>query len=183
VSAEQHVAPREWAQMSGGRTAAVTFLAGVAALGCVVRFGFGARGLIDAFVAAVLVVLAVIDFEHRILPNVIVLPAALVVYLAQVASFPHHALQWTLAAVGCALFFFVTLLVYPAGLGMGDVKLGLLLGAALGKAVVAALFVGLVASGVVGIAFLLAQGSAARKKAIPLGPFLAGGALVVLYFG
>ncbi len=169
--------------MSGARTAVVVFVAGLAALGCVVRFGWSARGLIDAFVAAVLVVLAAIDLERRILPNVILLPAAAIVYLAQLAFFPHHALEWTAAALGCALFFLVTLLVYPAGLGMGDVKFGLLLGAALGKSVIAALLFGLLGSGVFGIALLLVQGAAARKKAIPLGPFLAAGALLVLFFG
>jgi prepilin signal peptidase PulO-like enzyme (type II secretory pathway) len=64
---------------------------------------------------------------------------------------------------------------------MGDVKLGLLLGALLGASVVAALVVGLLGSGLVGVAFLLREGVAARKKAIPLGPFLAAGALIVLY--
>ena len=173
----------EWTQMSGPRTALVTFGAVVAGLACILRFGLGARGLIDAIVASVLVVLAAIDLERRILPNVIVLPAAVVVYAAQMAFFPHHALEWTIAAVGCAVFFFVTLLVYPAGLGMGDVKLGLLLGAALGWGVVGALFFGLLASAVVGVAILLREGVGARKKAIPLGPFLAAGALVVLFFG
>ena len=166
--------------MGGAKTAAVTFAACIAALVCLVRFGFSARGLIDAFAAAVLVVLAVVDFRCRILPNVVVLPAAAIVYIAQMAFFPHHALEWTVAAVGCAGFFLATLLAYPAGLGMGDVKLGLLLGAALGKTVVAALFLG---AALVGGALLLTQGSQARKKAIPLGPFLAAGALVVLFFG
>ena len=169
--------------MGGAKTAAVTFSACIAALVCLMRFGFSARGLIDAFVAAVLVVLAVVDFRRRILPNVVVLPAAAIVYIAQMAFFPHHALEWTVAAVGCAGFFLATLLAYPAGLGMGDVKLGLLLGAALGKTVVAALFLGLFGAALVGGALLLTQGSQARKKAIPLGPFLAAGALVVLFFG
>jgi leader peptidase (prepilin peptidase) / N-methyltransferase len=173
----------EWTQMSGPRTALVSFGAVIAGFACILRFGLGARGLIDAFVASVLVVLAAIDLERRILPNVIVLPSAVVVYAAQMAFFPQHALGWTIAAVGCALFFFVTLLVYPAGLGMGDVKLGLLLGAALGAAVVAALFVGLLASAIVGVGMLLKEGAGARKKAIPLGPFLAAGALLILYFG
>jgi leader peptidase (prepilin peptidase)/N-methyltransferase len=180
LSAEDHAVTPEWARMSGARTAAVAFVAGLGALACFVRFGFSARGVIDAFVAAVLVLLAAIDLERRILPNVIVLPAAAVVYVAQLAFFPHHALEWTVAALGCAGFFLATLLVYPAGLGMGDVKLGLLLGAALGKAVITALFLGLLGAGLVGAVLLFTQGAAARKKAIPLGPFLAAGALAVL---
>jgi leader peptidase (prepilin peptidase)/N-methyltransferase len=173
----------EWARMSGPKTAAVTFVAGLAALVCFVRFGLSARGLIEAFTAAVLVLLAVIDLRRRIIPNVIVLPAAGIVYVAQVAFFPHHTLQWTIAALGCAGFFLATLLAYPAGLGMGDVKLGLLLGAALGWSVIAALFFGLLAAAVVGVFLMITRGAQARKTAIPLGPFLAGGALVILFFG
>ena len=183
MSTENPAAAPVWAQMSGARAAIVSFVAGVAALGCVVRFGLSARGFIDAFAAAVLVVLAAIDLERHILPNVIVLPSAAVVYVAQMAFFPHHALEWTVASLGCALFFLVTLLIYPAGLGMGDVKLGLLLGAALGTSVIAALFVGLLGSAIVGVVLLLREGSAARKRAIPLGPFLAAGAIIVLLFG
>ena len=173
----------EWARMSGAKTALVAFAAGIAALVCLVRFGLSARGLIDGFVAAVLVVLAVIDFRRRILPNVIVLPAAGIVYLAQVTFFPHHALQWTVCSLGCAAFFLATLLAYPPGLGMGDVKLGLLLGAALGKSVIAALLFGFFGAAIVGVAMMVTQGAQARKKAIPLGPFLAGGALIILFFG
>jgi leader peptidase (prepilin peptidase)/N-methyltransferase len=65
---------------------------------------------------------------------------------------------------------------------MGDVKLSLLIGALLGWAVVAALFLGTLAAGIVAAIMLFREGSAARKRAIPLGPFLAGGAVVVLLF-
>jgi leader peptidase (prepilin peptidase) / N-methyltransferase len=183
LSAKEHTLPRVLLEMSGPRKGFVSCFALVAVAACLGRFGFSARGVIDAFVAVVLVVLAAIDLEHRILPNAIVLPAAAIVYVAQLAFFPHHALEWTLASFGCALFFLVTLLAYPAGLGMGDVKLGLLLGAALGKSVVAALLLGLFGAALCGLVLLVAQGAAARKKAIPLGPFLAAAALVVLLFG
>jgi len=163
------------------RTHIAGAVASVAAAACLVRFGTSAHGLIAAFAAVVLVILAAIDLERRILPNVIVLPAAAVVYAAQLAFFPQHALDWTLAAVGCALFFLVALLISPAGLGMGDVKLGLLLGALLGKSVVAALFFGLVGAGVFGVVMLASHGSSARQTAIPLGPFLAVGALLALF--
>jgi leader peptidase (prepilin peptidase)/N-methyltransferase len=178
-----HVAGPEWTRIGGTRTAVVTFIAALTAALCLLRFGLSARGLIDAFVAAVLVVLAAIDLERRILPNVIVLPAAGIVYAAQLAFFPHHALEWTLASLGCALFFLATLVAYPAGLGMGDVKLGLLLGAALGASVIAALFFGLLTAALLGVILLLSRGASARKTAIPLGPFLAAGALIVLFFG
>lgn len=163
------------------RSPIVGGLALFAAAACFSFYGLSARAAISAFVAAVLVVLAAIDLERRIIPNVIVLPAAGIVLLAQLAFFPDQALEWTLACLGCGLFFLVPALVYPAGLGMGDVKLGLLLGAALGRAVVPALFLGLVAVGLFGVALVVREGRAARKKPIPLGPFLAAGGLIALF--
>ena len=78
---------------------------------------------------------------------------------------------------------FVPLLVYPAGMGMGDVKLAALLGASLGKSVAAAIVVGLCAAALVGMVVLAREGLGARKKAIAFGPFLAFGGLLVLFLG
>jgi prepilin signal peptidase PulO-like enzyme (type II secretory pathway) len=130
--------------------------------------------------AAVLVVLAVIDYRTRRLPNIIVLPAAAFMLVAQVVLDPGRALEYTAAAVGASLFLLVPALLKPEGLGMGDVKLALLLGAALGRSVVAALLIGLVAAGLVGAAILARNGWGARKMTIPLGPFLALGGLAAL---
>jgi prepilin signal peptidase PulO-like enzyme (type II secretory pathway) len=65
---------------------------------------------------------------------------------------------------------------------MGDVKLALLIGATLGFKVVGALFLGTLAAGIFAAVMLFKEGSSARKRSIPLGPFLAGGAIVVLLF-
>jgi len=132
---------------------------------------------------SVLVLLTAIDLERRLIPNAIVLPATAFVLVGQIALSPDRTLEWLLASLGAALFFFIPLLVYPAGMGMGDVKLAALLGAALGRAVVLALAVGLFAVGAVAIAILVREGFGARKKAIPFGPFLALGGLVALFLG
>ena len=148
---------------------------------CGLRFGLTADAVVAAFFCAVLVVISAIDLERRIIPNRIVLPATAIVLVAQ--TLLHPSLEWTLAALGAALFLFVPLLVYPAGMGMGDVKLALLLGAMLGRNVAAALMIGLIA-GVIPSVFLLARhGMGARKKAIPFGPFLALGGVVALFAG
>jgi len=133
-----------------------------------------------AVFAAVLVVLAVVDYRTRKLPNLIVLPATAFVLAAQVALDPGGALEYVGAALGASLFLLVPALVKPEGMGMGDVKLALLLGAALGRSVVAALLIGLVAAGLVGAAILARSGWAGRKTTIPLGPFLARGGLAAL---
>jgi prepilin signal peptidase PulO-like enzyme (type II secretory pathway) len=82
------------------------------------------------------------------------------------------------AALAAFLFMLLAHLAYPGGLGLGDVKLALLLGAALGWAVGAALMIGLVVAAVAGLALILRDGWGARKRPIPLGPFLAVGGLV-----
>jgi leader peptidase (prepilin peptidase)/N-methyltransferase len=147
-----------------------------------IRYGLGAETAVVIFVIVVLVVVSRHDLERHIIPNRLVVPAWIAVLLAHIAIHPQHWLEWIVASLGAGLFFLIVLLAYPAGLGMGDVKLALLIGAALGWGVTGALLLGTVAAGVVSVALLLAQGSAARKRAIPLGPFLAAGAIVVLLF-
>jgi leader peptidase (prepilin peptidase)/N-methyltransferase len=148
---------------------------------CVLRFGLTAYGLTAAFFCAVLVVLSAIDIEHRIVPNRIVLPATGVVLAAQLLREP--SLEWPLAALGASGFLFVAALAYPKGMGMGDVKLALLLGAMLGTTVAVALMTALIAALVPAIVLLVLHGQAARKMAIPFAPFLALGALVALFAG
>jgi leader peptidase (prepilin peptidase)/N-methyltransferase len=129
----------------------------------------------------VLVVLAAIDLERRIIPNRIVLPAVVLILAAQITLSPDRALEWTAASLGAALFLLLPLLVYPSGMGMGDVKLALLLGAGLGWAIVPALVAGLFAAFIVALVVLVRGGLAARKTALPFGPFLVLGALFGLF--
>lgn len=148
---------------------------------CVLRFGLTFYTLIAAFFCVVLVVLSAIDLEHRIVPNRIVLPAAAIVLAAQLLREP--SLEWPLAALGAAGGLFLVALAYPKGLGMGDVKLALLLGAMLGRNVFAALFIGFLAGLVPSLVLFARHGRQARKMAIPLVPFLALGAVIALFWG
>ena len=152
-------------------------------VGSFVRFGLSGHALVGAILAPTLILLAAIDLDRRLIPDVIVLPALVVVLILQIAFYPEHTLEWVLAMFGAALFLFVPMLISPAAMGMGDVKLAALLGAALGKSVVAALFVGLLAGGAYGLVVFAREGLAARRKAIAFGPFLALGGLVVFFFG
>ena len=147
------------------------------------RFGVGAEGLVGVFFFAVLVVLALKDLEEQRIPNVIVLPATGMVLLAVGVLRPHHALEALVAAVAAATFLFVPSLLAKGGVGMGDVKLALLLGAALGWGVVAALLIGCLAACVAGVTLLVRHGSAARKTAVPFAPFLALGAVAAIALG
>jgi leader peptidase (prepilin peptidase)/N-methyltransferase len=148
---------------------------------CFVAFGLSAEAFVASFFCVVLVVLSAIDLTHRLVPNRIVLPAALVVLVAQTALEPSP--EWALGALGAAGFLFAAALAYPAGMGMGDVKLALLLGAMLGRTVGVGLMVGMVAALAPSVVLLARHGSAARKMGIPFAPFLALGALVALFAG
>ena len=161
----------------------VVGLALVLALLCLLQYGAGGHGFISAFTAAVLVVLAATDLQERLIPNRIVVPAAAIVLVAQLVFYPGRAGEWIISAVGAALFLFVPAVIKSGSIGMGDVKLGLLLGAATGFAVLPALTLGFLSLVPVAVYMLLREGGAARKKYLPLGPFLAFGALVVLLSG
>ena len=165
------------------RYLAVELATGVLVAGSFLHFGLSARAFVAAFFVSILVVLSAIDFEHRILPDIIVLPATAVVLAAQVVLFPDRAVEWVAGALGASLFLFLALLAYPKGMGMGDVKFALLLGAALGEAVVVGLMVGMLAALVPGVVLIARHGAAGRKVAIPFGPFLAFGAVVALFWG
>ena len=172
---------REVRRPDVARMATIALAAFLSLLGAI-RYGVHAETVVVVFVICTLVVISRHDFERRIIPNRIVVPAWIAVLVAHLALHPRHWIEWLVASFGAALFFLAVQLAYPAGLGMGDVKLALLIGAALGYAVVTALLLGTVAAGVVAAVMLFKEGSSARKRAIPLGPFLAGGALVVLLF-
>jgi leader peptidase (prepilin peptidase) / N-methyltransferase len=149
--------------------------------GCVLAFGVTADALVAAFFCAVLVAVSAIDVEHRIIPNRIVLPATAIVLVANTALHPSPG--WALGALGASGFLFAAALAYPAGMGMGDVKLALLMGAALGKVVAVAMMVGMLAAMIPGLYLMARHGSKARKMGIPFGPFLAVGSVVALFWG
>jgi leader peptidase (prepilin peptidase) / N-methyltransferase len=167
----------------GVRYVAVELVTALLLAACFLAFGLTADAFVAAFFVSALVVLSAIDFERHILPNRIVLPATVVVLTVQLALHSDRAVEWIVSALGASLFLFVALLAYPKGMGMGDVKLALLLGAMLGYSVGFGLLVGMVAALVPSVALLARHGLAARKMAIPFGPFLAFGAVVALFWG
>jgi leader peptidase (prepilin peptidase)/N-methyltransferase len=149
--------------------------------GCVLAFGVSLEALVAAFFCAVLVVVSATDLAHRIIPNRVVLPASGLVLAAQTALHPSPA--WAIAALGASGFLLAAALLYPAGMGMGDVKLALLMGAMLGRVVPVALMLGMLLALVPSIVLLARHGSAARKMGIPFGPFLALGSVIALFWG
>jgi leader peptidase (prepilin peptidase) / N-methyltransferase len=160
---------------------AVELLTALLIAGSFLAFGWSGKSFVAAFFCATLVTVSATDLSHRIVPNVIVLPAAAVVLLAMTVLDPSA--EWALGAFGASLFLFLAALAYPKGMGMGDVKLALLLGAMLGRTVPVGLMVGMLAALVPSVVLFARHGSAARKMAIPFAPFLSFGGVVALFFG
>ena len=165
----------------GLRYPAVELTTALLVAGCVLAFGLTADAAVATLFCVALVAVSATDLEHRIIPNKIVLPAAVVVLAAQTAL--HPSPEWALGALGASGFLFVAALAYPAGMGMGDVKLALLMGAMLGRTVSVALMLGMIAALLPGIVLLAKHGQKARKMGIPFGPFLALGSVVALFWG
>jgi leader peptidase (prepilin peptidase)/N-methyltransferase len=149
--------------------------------GAAVRFGWSWDFAIAAILLAALVTVSATDFERRIIPNRVVIPAAVVVLAAK--TIVHPSAEWAIAGVAASAFLLAAALAYPGGMGMGDVKLAALLGFALGRSVAVALLLGFVVALLPSIVLMVRHGRAARKMAIPLGPFLALGGTVALFAG
>jgi leader peptidase (prepilin peptidase)/N-methyltransferase len=136
-----------------------------------------------AFVA-VLVPVAFIDLDHRIIPNRILLPGAIVGAALVAAIAPDDLLEHLIAAVAAGGFLLLAAIAYPAGMGMGDVKLAAVMGLYLGRSVGPAMLAGLLAGTLVGVGIMARKGMrAGRKTAVPFGPFLALGGVVGLLAG
>jgi leader peptidase (prepilin peptidase)/N-methyltransferase len=152
-----------------------------AAAAVFVRSGPSAWSAVAAATAGVLVWVAAIDLETRLLPNRIVLPATGIVLAASLlclgpGAFAEHAL----AALAAGGFLYVAAVIRPGDLGMGDVKLALLLGALLGRSVATAVTIGLGLVLVPAVVQVARHGRAGLRRHVPLGPFLAAGALATL---
>jgi leader peptidase (prepilin peptidase)/N-methyltransferase len=156
---------------------------GTALLGgaCGAVFGFTLEAAAAVLFCWVLVVVTRTDLEHRLIPDKVVLPGAVAVLALRTVDDP--SLEWILSALGAGLVLFLVVLAYPRGLGLGDVKLSALLGAELGISVIVAMFVGFFVAFVPAAVLFVRHGKAARTAAIPLGPFLALGGVVALFWG
>lgn len=165
------------------RRPAVEIGCALAAGGGVLVAGPGWRGLAAAVLAAVLVPVVVIDLHHRLIPDLLVLPAAGAALVASVLADPARWWVSVAGAAGAGGFMLLLWLVHPAGMGLGDVKLAVLIGAALGASAAPALAIAFGTGGVAALALVARHGARARRMAIPFGPFLAAGAVAALWVG
>lgn len=164
------------------RYPAVEALTGFLFAAAAYEFGLGLALLSALVLICVLIALAGIDLEHRLLPNVIVVPAATSGLALSVLSDPERWWVYLVSSVTVSGGLLALALAYPGGMGMGDVKMGGMLGAFLGPYAALAVFLGAVV-GAVTAGVLMAAGKMDRRHALPFGVFMSIGAVVTLFIG
>jgi leader peptidase (prepilin peptidase)/N-methyltransferase len=142
-----------------------------------------AEAAIGLVFVAMLAVVTLTDLEQRIIPNKVLIAAAVLCLAIAVPTDLAGVPERLIAAAGAGGLFFLVALAYPAGMGLGDVKLAATMGLFLGRAVAPAILIALLVGSLVGLALIARHGSQARKMAIPFGPFLALGGIVGLLAG
>ena len=146
------------------------------------RYGLSLEFLSALVLIGVLVALAGTDLEYGLLPNAIVFPAAVVGLVLSVALEPSRWWVYVVSTIGVAGALFALAIARPGGMGMGDVKMGGMLGAFLGLYALLAVFLGALLGAVVA-GVLVATGKMQRKTALPFGVFLAVAGILVSFVG
>lgn len=146
--------------------------------------GASTAGVLGVLLTLLLIPLTMIDLEHRVLPNVIILPGWVAAVIIGTALDPSGEWVRLAAGTGAAGVLLAAALARPGGMGMGDVKLAGMLGLFLGTAVIPGMFIGFVVGAVLGVVIMARRGvDRGRKTAIPFGPFLAFGAYIAIFAG
>ncbi len=131
-----------------------------------------------------LVPITLIDLDHRLIPNKLTAPGAVLAVALVLLTRSDALVEHLVAGLAAGGFLLVAAILYPAGMGMGDVKLAAVMGLFLGRDVGPAMFAALIAGSVVGALIIARKGSKeGRKTAIPFGPYLALGGLAGLFAG
>ena len=152
---------------------------------CVLGVKFGREAALwpALALAVILVAAAATDLEQRIIPNRLMAAGAVLALVLWTIADPSRLPENLIAGAAAGGLLLVAAIAYPAGMGMGDVKLAAVMGLFLGRLVGPALFIGFAAGALVGIAIVAARGPAARKQGVPFAPFLALGGVLALLFG
>ncbi len=142
-----------------------------------------AEAAIGLVFVTMLAVVTLTDLERRIIPNKVLIVGAVLCLAIAVPADPDGLPERLIAAAAAGGILFAVVFAYPAGMGLGDVKLAATMGLFLGRGVAPAILIALLAGSIVGVALIARHGSRARKMAIPFGPFLALGGVVALLVG
>ena len=133
--------------------------------------------------STMLVAITLTDLERRIIPNRILIVSAVIAISIAAPTDPAAMPERVIAAAAAGGLLFMAALAYPRGMGLGDVKLAATMGLFLGRSVAPAILIALFAGSMYGLGMIARHGTAARKQAIPFGPFLALGGVIGLLVG
>jgi leader peptidase (prepilin peptidase)/N-methyltransferase len=142
-----------------------------------------AEAVIGLVFVAMLAVITLTDLDQRIIPNKVLIAGAVLCLAIAIPTDPGGVPERLIAAAAAGAVFFLIVLAYPRGMGLGDAKLAATMGFFLGRGVAPAILAGLLAGSIVGLALIATRGADARKMTIPFGPFLALGGIVGLLAG
>jgi leader peptidase (prepilin peptidase) / N-methyltransferase len=136
---------------------------------------------------SILVLISQTDLEFHEVPGDVLLVTGVIGLGGMIALHPQRWWVYVAASLGAAGFLLLVRFLYRVvrgvtGMGIGDVSISFCLGAFLGAAVVPAMFLGFLLGAVVGIV-VLARKEGGMKTALPFGPFLAAGGVVMLFAG
>ncbi len=165
------------------RYPAIELLTAASFAAVVAARGFDERLVLEFPFVAVLIAVAGIDLEHRIVPNKIVIPAALWAVAAAALVATDELPELTIAGAAAFVFLLIAAVAHPSGMGMGDVKLAGTMGLYLGASVAPALLAAFATGALLGIGIMVREGAGGRKKGVPFAPFLALGGLLGLLAG
>ncbi|MCL4385761.1 MAG: prepilin peptidase [Cyanobacteria bacterium] len=145
-------------------------------------YGLSFNLLLSLLLISGLIAVSFIDIKYELIPNAVVIPLTVAGLLINILMMPQR--WWIILsfASGTFIFMFLINLIYPAGMGMGDVKLGLMAGSFLVEKIIPGLFIGFLAGSIYGLIMLLIK-KKKLKQTIPFGPFISFGCIVALFFG
>jgi prepilin signal peptidase PulO-like enzyme (type II secretory pathway) len=144
-------------------------------------FGISLQMIAGIILCSVLIAVSFIDIEFRIIPNIIVLPFTIIGLGLNIFINIDKWWQPLAFSAGAFAFMLIINLIYPRGMGMGDVKLSMMIGAFLVKNVITGLFLGFLSGAVFGIAVIIKKRK--FRQTIPFGPFISFGSIIALFWG
>jgi leader peptidase (prepilin peptidase)/N-methyltransferase len=164
------------------QSVAVEILNGLVYALVYLSFGLSLKSLNGIILASILITVSFIDWDFMIIPNIVILPFTLVGIVLNIVQDPQKWWMPLVFSAGAFVFMFIIHIIYPRGMGMGDVKLALMLGAFLARQVIVGLFAGFMIGSVAGIIFIIFK-KRSLKQFIPFGPFLSAGGLFAFFTG
>ncbi len=144
-------------------------------------FGLSLQMIAGMILCSVLIAVSFIDIKFRIIPNIIVLPFTIIGLGLNIFTNIDKWWQPLAFSAGAFAFMLIINLIYPRGMGMGDVKLSMMVGAFLVKNVITGLFLGFLSGAVFGIAVIIKKRK--FRQTIPFGPFISLGSIIALFWG